>query len=165
MKSTPHTLPINPGGVLRIVISIFCASILLSCTGDTPVEPPRDRLVRNLEDARNKWAAKNPHNYSYQFRWRCYCTDRSQKWAMVTVRGDSVVSVMDIESRTAYDADGLKSYMPIDKLYDFIETHSDAMDINASFSDTYGMPTDVYIDLYPGYGEEVGFEAKGLTIN
>ena len=142
----------------------FVASILTSC-GDDAATAPLELLEQRLKESKEKWERMNPHNYTYEFRWRCYCVHLSQRWAVVTVRNDTVTQVMDVESEEFFGDEDVKEYMIIDRLFDYVEANKNAQSITAIFSPNYGIPTDVYIDYRSGYGDERGFEAKKLMIN
>ena len=77
---------------------LYLGLALIACSGDGPFGPT-DR--QQLNRARDLWNARRPADYRYEFRQTCFCDPQLLRWNEVLVRGDTVRSVMPLESAPA----------------------------------------------------------------
>ena len=134
-----------------IVILSLC---ILSCTKETPTEPPLDPL--------EKWHFFHIHNYTIDQTRTCYCINGGMK-VRLTVRSDTIYSAVHVFDGSTLSYSETQSYCAVEKLFSIIHTVSDSMVIR--YNEQYGYPE--YLDIDPaGHPRDAGvlYETTYLQI-
>lgn len=127
--------------------------LLLGCTG-TPVGPSAGWL-RDLGDARDRWAAAAIRDYDYTWQRSCFCVPLVLR---ITVRGGVVTAIHDVEADTAHVAP--LADLRIEALFDSVAAYigRDPDDLTAEYDATTGAPRSVAVDpIREAADEEGGF--------
>ena len=119
--------------LLSVIISIF----LLSCKEQS--------FMPISFSPYEQWRSYNIHNYTIEQIRSCYCINGGQSMK-ITVRSDSVYSVMRLSDSTLIQNGYSKQYLTIDSLFGIIKnSKSDSLII--SYDSKYGYPTK--LDIKP----------------
>ena len=127
---------------------------LLSCKDETTTGLPSDPLAR--------WESFNLHNYTIDQTASCFCPTGGSKM-LVTVRSDTVFSVLRLSDNTTLTFAEAQLYHSIDELFETIQTISDSIVVR--YNDAYGYPE--YLDIDPaGHPVDAGvlYETTNLQI-
>jgi len=132
---------------MKILLTIiFISTPLFSCIEQTSIPfsfSPYDQ-----------WRSYNIHNYTIEQIRSCYCVNRGQSMK-ITVRSDSVYSVMRLSDSTLIPYPNSKQYLTIDSLFGIIKnSKSDSLII--SYESKYGYPNK--LDINPQLNSRDGGE-------
>lgn len=124
---------------------------------DSPIGP-----VTTLDSAQERWEKENVQDYTFEFRWLCFCTPDYVRPVSLTVRGGVLISGEYTDTGSTLTIEQLDRYQTIDELFEMIEeaVADNAHQITATYNQTYGFPDDVYID----YREMLADEERGFQI-
>ena len=121
-------------------------------------------LQTELTEHRALWDVAAITDYSMRFQRLCvFCDVDFLIPVRITVRGDTIDTVIDLDSGAPVTETTAGTFLTIDELFDFIQ---DAIDQNASEIDVryeavLGYPTDVNIDLTRSFfNDEAQFEIR-----
>jgi hypothetical protein len=110
-----------------------------------------------------QWQSQNIHNYTIEQARYCFCPDGGQK-VQITIRADSVYSVLRIADSMIIPYPNLARYLTIDSLFAIIENNeSDSLVVE--YDSIYGYPTklDINPQLHPVDGG-ILYETANLRI-
>ncbi len=148
MKKTAHLLLLLPALLLA-------ACSLLDGGGNT--------IVSDLERHRRQWQRQGFDTYEYDLTVGCFCVFRGP--AHVTVRADTVFSVIAVATGAPVDPNFRFAYQTIDDLFDVIEEarKRPADRLEVTYDETLGFPSFLYIDYDFGLAdEEISYEAANV---
>ncbi len=150
--------------ITRTTLLLLTTILIAGCSsgsGGSDTDGETD-AASELRAARQKWEKAGMENYTFRFRWQCFCIQEYVSLVELTVDGGEVVSGRYVEGDSALAGERLADYMSIDRLFDFIQeaVDRDAHSIRAEYHPDLGYPVDVYID----YDEMMADEEKGFTI-
>ena len=123
----------------------------------------RDWMRSQFERNRRLWDDLKMDDYTFQFRWSCFCLPEYTAPVDIHVELDTFVSVSLAENGNPVAPDNWDRYETIDRLFDILE---DAFDQNAehiqvSYDPELGYPLSAFIDYSTFIAdEERGFEAQ-----
>lgn len=147
----------------RFFLLLLLLPLFLPAAGCSLFWPDRD--TRPVADARARWEALGWDDYTYRFRWNCFCAPPFTSPVDLVVRGGALVSGSLVDSSRALTDDELADWRTIDGLFDLIDEARarDAREIRADYHDTYGYPREVWIDYEANVAdEELGFEVQNV---
>lgn len=153
------------------VLSAFLltASMLAGACDNDTVLMPDEQTSDSFAESREQWQAKGYRDYSFEFRWNCFCAHNTN-WAVVTVKNNTVVKGVEIESGEVFEGAEdwrLDDYKTIDELFDYIQEGYDypADSIRAIYDAASGFPVNVLIDYKEGWvDDESGFQIRKVTV-
>lgn len=121
--------------------------------------------IRKLENNFQLWKKRNIKNYSFDFRWLCYCTPNFTRPVNINVKENKIDSVLYLDTReTVIDTSYLKTF---DQLFDYLKESfkNDASDIQVSYDNNFNFITDNYIDyIKQAIDDERGFKVENFKI-
>ena len=132
---------------LRLLTLLLISSVMaVGCTDASTGSS--SGATTQLDSARDRWEGHDLQNYTFQFRWVCFCMREYVQPARLTVRDGMIVSGVDPESGEALEPDRLDDFRTIDELFGDIEQAiaDSAEEVRLSFDPMWGFPNDVYID-------------------
>ena len=146
--------------ITRTTTLLLAAILIAGCSGGSG--GAESGAAAELRKAREKWEKSGSENYTFHFRWQCFCIQEYVSLVALNVEGGKVVSGSYVEGGRGLESERLADYMPIDQLFDLIQEaiDRDAHSIRAEYDPELGFPVDVYID----YDEMMADEEKGFTI-
>lgn len=146
--------------ITRTTALLLAIILIAGCTGGSG--GAETGAAAELRTAREKWEKAGFENYTFHFRWQCFCIQEYVSLVELNVEGGKVVSGSYVEGGGDLGPDRLADYMPVDQLFDLIQeaVDRDAHSVRAEYDPDYGYPVDVYID----YDEMIADEEKGFTI-
>jgi hypothetical protein len=118
---------------LRLSLLSLC---ILSCKRDLTTQPSSSYL--------ETWRSYEIHDYSVEQTRSCFCINGGEK-IRLTVKSDTISSVIKISDGTALSFPESGYYMSIEQLFDFIKNSKDSLVIK--YNDKYGYPE--YLDIDP----------------
>ncbi len=103
-----------------------------------------------LDVNRALWDAAAIHDYSMSFQRLClFCTVDILIPVRITVRGDTIHEVTDLDTGEPVEEPAEGAFLTIDGVFDVIQDaiDRDAAEIDVRYNSTFGYPTDVTIDF------------------
>ena len=152
---------------LTLATTVFALLFLNSCGGEQILLP--GETVESYDNSLERWRAQNYQDYSFEFRWQCFCL-LSNGWVEVTVENDRVVSVKNLETVQEGEYQRIlakEDYLTINGLFTKIkEAYEKPVDsVIARYDATRGFPVDVTLDyLLNGIDDETGFEIRKVSV-
>ena len=136
-----------------LIVTVSC--ILISC--DELIDIPFSATSYDL------WRSFNLHDYTIEQVRYCFCPDAGEK-VKVTVRSDSVYSVMRLSDSAIIPYPTSKLYLSIDSLFGIIQ-NSKGDSLVVTYDSKYGYPNklDINPQLHPVDGGVV-YETTNLQI-
>jgi len=136
-----------------LIVTVSC--ILISCEELTDI--PFSATSYDL------WRSFNLHDYTIEQVRYCFCPDAGEK-VKVTVRSDSVYSVMRLSDSAIIPYPTSKLYLSIDSLFGIIQ-NSKGDSLVVTYDSKYGYPNklDINPQLHPVDGG-VMYETSNLQI-
>jgi len=119
-----------------------------------------------LASAMELWEQSGINHYSFVYREICFCIPMGSGFVRVTVKDGVVIGAYDEVADmplTEAQVDRLRTF---DELFELLQRAIDqsAYSINATYSELYGFPQDVYIDYEAMIAdEEYGFAVSGFS--
>ena len=110
-----------------------------------------------------QWQSQNIHDYTIEQARYCFCPDGGQK-VQITVRDDSVYSVLRLSDSMIIPYPNSARYLTVDSLFAIIENNeSDSLVVE--YDSIYGYPTklDINPQLHPVDGG-ILYETSNLRI-
>ncbi len=121
-------------------------------------------LQTELTEHRALWDVAAITDYSMRFQRLCvFCEIDFLIPVRITVRGDTIDTVTDLDTGAPVTETTAGTFLTIDELFDFIQDAIDqnASEINIRYHQVLGYPTDVDIDLTRSFfGDEAQFEIR-----
>ena len=151
---------------MRRFVLLLLLTALLPLAGCSLLWPERD--TRTLRDARLRWERLGWDDYTYQFRWNCFCASPFISRVELVVRDGVLVSGTLVDSSRALTDDELADWRTIDGLFDLIDDarSRDAHQIRDTYHAEFGYPLEVWIDYEANVAdEELGFEILSVQPN
>ncbi|MDX1396471.1 MAG: DUF6174 domain-containing protein [Gemmatimonadota bacterium] len=120
----------------------------------------------SLADARARWDAREPVEYSFSFRRGCFCGPDYIREMSVRVRDGQVVSAVYVDGDEPTEP-AAELVPTIDALLDEIEEaiERDAHELLATYDDEFGYPLEVSIDyILQAVDEEMYFQVRDFEV-
>jgi hypothetical protein len=116
-----------------------------------------------LDANRALWDSYNITNYDYQGHLNCFCTPESVRSAIVSVRMDSIVSVVDAQTLVPRSP---ADFLTVDTMFDRLQQalNSDGLIIDAQFDSTLGHPRFFRIDEPILADDDYAWTIEKLTV-
>jgi hypothetical protein len=122
---------------MKILLTIiFLSTLLFSCIEQTSIPfsfSPYDQ-----------WRSYNIHNYTIEQIRHCYCVNRGQGMK-ITIKSDSIYSVMRLSDLTLLPYSDFKQYLNIESLFGIIK-NSKTDSLIISYDSKYGYPNKLDIN-------------------
>ena len=110
------------------------------------------------------WDAAAIHDYSMSFQRLClFCSVEFLIPVRITVRGDTIYEVTDLDTEAPVEEPAAGAFLTIDGVFDVIRDaiNQNAAEIDARYNSTFGYPTDVTIDLSRSlFNDETQFQIR-----
>lgn len=130
--------------IKRFLWNVALAAGLCACA-----EPggPLVEATADLDRAMARWDSANVSSYAFTFRYSCFCPPQVSQEVRITVRHDSVISVLDTAG-VAVDTTWYRNYLTVDRMFASIRiTIGNVPDsISASYDAQLGYPTHISVD-------------------
>ena len=127
---------------------LLMMTLTLAACSDSPFSADERRDLRNAEA---RWQSSRPAHYSYEVQINCFCPTAGI-WARVEVRGDSVLTITDVDAQPGDPELPRYGWSSIDGLFTMLHGMVDnggqgnyARDVSASYNSVYGYP--VHIEM------------------
>ena len=149
----------RPRRFAGLLAAVLVTSAATGC--DDPVAPE----VTDLARAMDRWEARGPRDYSFDYQVSCFCPLPEVQPLRIEVRDSEVVRALPAGSDEGLDDKALDEIPTIDDLFEWI---LDAIDgeadrIDATYDDRLGYPHDVYIDrIKQAIDDELSFEVSNF---
>lgn len=118
------------------------------------------------ESTPSEWEALNIDDYEIDQRVNCFCaTPPANRFHKITVRGDKIVSAVDLQDGQVLPEKDFAFFKTISELVEFVDSiDRDRVAVYDVRNDsTHGFPTFIYIDFDSRLAdEEIGYETKNL---
>ncbi len=132
---------------MRIKPLFVLLPLLVGCVIFSSVE---EDVQGELDVHRTLWDAAAIHDYSISFQRLCsFCGIQFQIPVRITVRGDTIHEVTDLDTGAPVEQPAEGAFLTIDEVFDFVQFAIDqrAAEIDVRYNGTFGYPTDVVIDF------------------
>ncbi len=143
----------------RIVFILATLCFLIECSSNgEKSEIERSRLSQ----AKAKWEnAKALNTFGYVFNSRQICLCALNDNVKITVKADTICSVLDIQSQTYLPDSVFSAFLTIDEWFDWITASLDKNPYSASvkYDENFGYPTELNFD----FDEAIVDEELGLV--
>jgi hypothetical protein len=126
---------------LLVLLPLLAGCVIFSSNED---------VQRELDVNRAQWDAAAIHDYSMSFQRLClFCIVDFQIPVRITVRGDTISEVKDLDTGAPVVEPVEGVFLTIDEVFDVIQgsINQGAAEIDVRYNSTFGYPTDVSIDL------------------
>jgi hypothetical protein len=121
---------------MRSGFLLLAVVALVSCKTDSSLSPRPDPAQR--------WHSFHIHDYTIEQLRSCFCRNGGQTMRL-TVKADTVFSVVRVEDGKALSADEAAPYWSIEEMFDFIKVSKDSLVIR--YNAQYGYLE--YLDINP----------------
>ena len=132
---------------MRIKPLLVLLPFLVGCVIFSGLE---EDLQGELDVNRAQWDAAEIHDYGRNFQRLClFCGVEFLIPVRLTVRGDTIYEVTDVDTGAPVAEPAPGAFLTIDEVFDVIQGAIDqsAAEINVRYNSMFGYPTDVTIDL------------------
>ena len=132
---------------MRIKPLLVLLPLLVGCV---IFSTPEEDVQGELDINRAQWDAAAIHDYSMSFQRLClFCSFEFLIPVRITVRGDTIHEVADLDTGAPVAEPAPGVFLTIDEVFDFIQNAIDqnAASIDVGYNSTFGYPTDVDIDF------------------
>ncbi len=132
---------------MRIKPSLVLLPLLAGCVIFSSIE---EDVQGELGINRALWDAAAVHDYSMTFQRLClFCSTEFVIPVSITVRGDTIHEVTDLDTGAPVEEPAEGAFLTIDGVFDVIQDaiDRDAAEIDVRYNSTFGYPTDVIIDF------------------
>ncbi len=105
--------------------------------------------------------------YEFEQRFICFCVEPAGRFQRIRVRNDSIVSVTDLATGEALAPDRYDLFKTVPQLIELANSvdPDSVAELQLTYDDVYGYPTDIYIDYNATIAdEEIGFESRNLHL-
>ncbi len=138
----------------KTLLILFC----ISC--DNP--PDTDQI--EWQRSKAKWDELNLSSYVYNFRANCFCIEEFVKDVTITVKSDTIFSVVFIDTQQPPTQIKPNRWYTIDQLFDKAKTVMDEADsYDLEFDPNLGYPTLISADWHKeAVDDEVSYYASDL---
>ncbi len=126
---------------LLVLLPLLAGCVIFSSNED---------VQRELDVSRAQWDAAAIHDYSMSFQRLClFCSFEFLIPVRITVRGDTISEVTDLDTGAPVVEPVEGVFLTIDEVFDVIQgsINQGAAEIDVRYNSTFGYPTDVSIDL------------------
>jgi len=110
----------------------------------------KEDVQEELDINRALWDGTAIDDYSMKFQRLCvFCSVDILIPVRITVRGDTISEVMDLDTEAPVEEPAPGAFLTIDGVFKDIQDaiDQDAMEIDVRYNSTFGYPTDVTIDV------------------
>ncbi len=131
---------------MRIKPFLVLLPLLAGCVIFSSIE---EDVQGELDVNRALWDAAAVHDYSMTFQRLClFCPTEFLIPVRITVRGDTIHEVTDLDTGEPVEEPAEGVFLTIDEVFDVIQDAVDqnAAEIDVRYNSTFGYPTDVAID-------------------
>jgi hypothetical protein len=155
---------------------VVCPEDAFTCTDGTTVSrdplndckfPPCGFDEIGFDQASSTWSVVEPSDYSFNFRWSCFCPEETTRWVKITVESSAVASIEVVDTGEAVEnGSTMHEYFTLSGLFDFISSRigMDPVHMNVGYDETHGFIKNAYIDVSPDIiDEELGFEVSDFV--
>ncbi len=132
---------------MRIKPLLVLLPFLVGCVIFSSLE---EDLQGELDVNRAQWDAAEIHDYGINFQRLClFCGVEFLIPVRLTVRGDTIFEVTDVDTGAPVAEPAPDAFLTIDEVFDVIQGAIDqsAAEIDVRYNSMFGYPTDVTIDL------------------
>ncbi len=131
---------------MRIKPLFVLLPLLVGCVIFSSIEAD---LQWELDVNRALWDAAAIHDYSMTFQRLCQCSIGFLIPVRITVRGDTIREVTNLETGAPVEEAAQGAFLAVDGVFDFIQDaiNQNAAAIDVDYNSTFGYPTDVIIDF------------------
>ncbi len=132
---------------MRIKPLLVLLPLLVGCVIFSSSE---EDVQGELDVNRALWDAAAIHDYSMSFQRLClFCSVEFLIPVRITVRGDTIYEVTDLDTGAPVEEPAEGAFLTIDEVFDVIQGAIDqsAAEIDVRYNSTFGYATDVIIDL------------------
>jgi hypothetical protein len=132
---------------MRIKPFLVLLPLLAGCVIFSSIE---EDVQGELDVNRALWDAAAVHDYSMTFQRLCFnCDIEFLIPVRITVRGDTIHEVTDLDTGAPVEQPAEGAFLTIDEVFDVIQNaiDQDAAEIDVRYNSTFGYPTDVIIDF------------------
>ncbi|MEP6472876.1 MAG: DUF6174 domain-containing protein [Gemmatimonadota bacterium] len=114
----------------------------------------------SLAEANTRWHAAGVANYDFDFQRTCFCVTALTRPVTISVRSDTVVSVIYSDSGTVADSAEFRDFLTIDRVFAFLHRtlNQGPAGFTTAYHERYGFPALVVIDF------DSDVEDDGLTL-
>ena len=147
----------NDAGATRIGVTILTLLVVAGCS---IFSVDNKDFQLSLDDSRGLWEASGVADYTMRFQrlTSCFICEPTDLIAVrLTVRGDTIREVLDIQSDTLLTFDPTSGvFLTVDGLFDFIQEaiDLDAAEIDISYDAVWGYPVDITVDISRRFFED-----------
>ncbi len=122
-----------------------------------------NQSLEKLYQSRDTWNAHNINAYSYTYRRSCECLPDSTRKVVITVSGNEISGITYADSGETVPESPQGFYQTVDDLFGMVEDafYEKAHQISVTYDETYGYPTDIYIDYDSAVADEECIVATG----
>ncbi len=117
----------------------------------------------DLDEHRALWEAIGVTDYAMRFQRICFCSSSLLIPVRLTIRGDTLVEVFDLETQQPIDSFEPGMFLTVDELFDFVQDaiNVDAPRISVRYDAQLGHPTDIDVDLSrQRFDDDMRFEVR-----
>jgi hypothetical protein len=131
---------------MRIKPLLVLLPLLVGCVIFSSIE---EDAQGELDLNRALWDAAAIHDYSMTFQRLCQCSFEFLIPVRITVRGDTIHEVTDLDTGEPVEEPAEGAFLTIAEVFDVIQDALDrnAAEIDVRYNSTFGYPTDVVIDF------------------
>ncbi len=132
---------------MRIKPLLVLLPLLVGCVIFSSIE---EDVQGELDVNRALWDAAAIHDYSMSFQRLClFCSVEFLIPVRITVRGDTIYEVTDLDTEAPVEEPAPGAFLTIDGVFNVIQGAIDknAAEIDVRYNSMLGYPTDVIIDL------------------
>ncbi|HEY3393295.1 MAG TPA: DUF6174 domain-containing protein [Lacipirellulaceae bacterium] len=145
------------GPIGSLLLTALVAAFLTPAATALALDQPE------LDANRALWDSHNITNYDFQAQVECFCPPDLVRPAVVSVRMDSIASVVDAQT---FEPRNPADYLTIDAMFDRLQQalNSDDLVIDAQFDSTLGHPSFFRIDEPILADDEYSWTVEKLTV-
>jgi hypothetical protein len=145
---------------MRIKPLLVLLPLLVGCVIFSSIE---EDAQGELDLNRALWDAAAIHDYSMTFQRLCQCSFEFLIPVRITVRGDTIREVTDLDTGEPVGQSIEEAFLAVDGVFDVIQEaiNRNAAAIDVSYNNTFGYPIDVDIDLSRSqFNDDVQFQIR-----
>ena len=143
------------GAVAATVLLSGC--VIFSAGDDDP--------QANLTEHRALWDGTGIADYTFNFQRICFCNAQFIIPVRLTIRGDTIIEVFDLQEEQPIETYAPGDYLGIDELFDFLQGAIDqnAVEIDVSYDQNLGHPVDITVDFSrQRFNDDLAFQIREL---
>ena len=136
----------------RRALALPSLILALGLAGCEPVTGP----ASDLDEARARWAARGPDDYTMRLTRGCFCTEEGRGPVVIAVRGGVVQSRRYVSTGADVPPSLAGDFPSVEALFAHIEAaqRAGANELRVTYHPTLGHPVDVYVDPHAGIADD-----------